>query len=171
VGYANSDPLLVCNSVNRTTVLVYTGSKTRQRDLLHKSLHFVNFAGLPIQWHTRFKLASLTLTLNAMHTGLKPHLTYSLPSFPCSQLIFLSSNFLQGPRTDLNFGSRSVRAAVQLFRTPLQTESVYLTHLILSSGTLSHTFPSSFQFPCRQIQALPSIHVTNDALCCTVLTN
>jgi len=68
---------------------------------------------LPVQWHIKFKLASLTFKV--MHIGTPLYLSHLLIPYCPSHVLRSpsSSNLLQVPYTNLIFGSCSFCIAVQ----------------------------------------------------------
>ena len=110
---------------------------------------------LPIQWHIKFKLASLTF--KATHNEVPPYLSHLLiPYHPsCVLESSFSSNLLQFPRTNLIFGSHSFRAAAPVVWNSLPGQ-------ISSSNTLNsfrrhlkrHYFQAAFHTPSSKLQRL-----------------
>ena len=105
---------------------------------------------LPIQWHIKFKLAALTF--KAIHNEVPPYFSRLLTPYRPSRVLrsSFSSNLLQVPRTNLTFGSRSFRAALQLhqqFGIPFLTLSVHPIHLTLSGTTWKHTISRLLLIP------------------------
>ena len=87
---------------------------------LLKLLHW-----LLIEWHIRFKLA--TLTFKALHTGRPPYLSNLLQhQEPTRSLRSSSSHYLSVPRHNLKFWSRAFRSSV-----PRIWNSVNSRHFLL----------------------------------------
>ena len=94
-----------------------------QQELLHKNHHTCLWSTLhelhwlPVHWHIKFKLASLTF--NAIHTGTPPHLSHLLIRYCSSQVLrsSSSSNLLQVPAITLFSVLALSTQLLQLFGT------------------------------------------------------
>jgi len=132
-----------CMAHHLKRLLVYREPKMLQQELLQKppylnsvnTLHELHW--LPVQWHIKFKLASLTFKV--MHMVL--HFTSHVFLFLTVLLVFSSSssNLLKVPLTNLIFGSRSFRTAAPSIWNSLP-DSLH------SSSTL-HTFRRHLKTP------------------------
>ena len=89
------------------------------------------------------------LNTTQIHTGIPSYFSHLLTPYCPSRVLrsSYSSKFLQVPRTNLTFGSRSFRAAAQLFGTLFLTHSVHQKHSFLSGGTSKHTFTKQLLIP------------------------
>ena len=103
---------------------------------------------LPIQWHIKFKLASLTF--KTTHSEVPPYLARLFTPYRPSRVLrsSFSSNLLHVPRTNLTFASRSFRAAAPTVWNSLPGS-------VRSSNTLNsfrhhlktHYFQAAFDTP------------------------
>jgi len=89
----------------RVVLNQHSCTSSRSSSELLKQLHW-----LPIEWHIRFKLA--TLTFKALHIGRLPYLSNLLQHHePTRSLRSSSSHYRSVPHHYLKFGSRAFRSS------------------------------------------------------------
>jgi len=111
------------HALARVMTQQHSGSSSSTSTELLKQLHW-----LPIEWHIRFKLASLTF--KTLHTGHPPYLADLLQYHkPTNSTRSSASHLLSLPRHNVSFGTRTFRiSAPKIWNS--------LLHQILQSQTL-----------------------------------